>query len=45
MGIYEELQARGLIAQVTNEPEIREMIKSYTRQYPDICDKWENDVE
>ena len=24
MGIYEELQARGLIAQVTNEPEIRE---------------------
>ena len=26
MGIYEELQARGLIAQVTNEPEIREMI-------------------
>ena len=26
MGIYEELQARGLIAQVTNEPEIREMV-------------------
>ena len=26
MGIYEELVARGLIAQVTNEPEIREMI-------------------
>ncbi len=26
MGIYEELQARGLIAQVTNEPEIRELI-------------------
>ena len=25
--------------------EIRELIKSYTRQYPDICDKWENDVE
>ncbi len=25
MGIYEELQARGLIAQVTNEPEIREL--------------------
>ena len=26
MGIYEELVARGLIAQVTNEPEIREMV-------------------
>ena len=25
--------------------EIRELIKSYTRQYPDICDKWDNDVE
>ena len=31
MGIYEELVARGLIAQVTNEDEIREMITvSYT---------------
>ncbi len=28
MGIYEELVARGLIAQVTNETEIREMINS-----------------
>ncbi|MBR6763825.1 MAG: tyrosine--tRNA ligase [Clostridia bacterium] len=28
MQIYEELQARGLIAQVTNEPEIREMVNS-----------------
>ena len=26
MGIYEELQARGLLAQVTNEEEIREMV-------------------
>ena len=26
MGIYEELQARGLVKQVTNEPEIREMV-------------------
>ena len=26
MGVYEELQARGLIAQVTNEEEIREMV-------------------
>lgn len=26
MGIYEELVARGLIAQVTNEEEIRNMI-------------------
>ena len=29
MGIYEELQARGLIAQVTDEEEIREPV-SYT---------------
>ena len=28
MGIYEELQARGLIARVTNEPEIREMVNN-----------------
>ena len=28
MQIYEELVARGLIAQVTNEPEIRELINS-----------------
>ncbi len=28
MGIYEELVARGLIAQVTNEEEIREMVNS-----------------
>ena len=28
MGIYEELKARGLIAQVTNEDEIREMVNS-----------------
>ena len=28
MGIYEELVERGLIAQVTNEPEIREMINA-----------------
>ena len=28
MGIYEELQARGLIAQVTDEPEIRENTRS-----------------
>ena len=26
MGIYEELIARGLIAQVTNEEEIRDMV-------------------
>ena len=26
MTVYEELKARGLIAQVTNEPEISEMI-------------------
>ena len=28
MGVYEELQARGLIAQVTDEPEIRELINN-----------------
>ena len=28
MGIYEELKARGLIAQVTNEEEIREMVNA-----------------
>ncbi len=28
MGVYEELQQRGLIAQVTNEDEIREMVNS-----------------
>ena len=28
MGIYEELEARGLIAQVTNEEEIREMVNN-----------------
>ena len=28
MTVYEELQARGLIAQVTDEPEIKELINS-----------------
>ena len=28
MGIYEELQRRGLVAQVTDEPEIRELVNS-----------------
>ena len=28
MGVYEELQARGLIAQVTNEEEIRKMVNN-----------------
>ena len=35
MGIYEELQARGLIAQVTNEPEIREMVNTGTMHVQD----------
>ena len=30
MGVYEELQARGLIAQVTNEEEIRKMVNEGT---------------
>ena len=28
MGVYEELQARGLIAQVTDEPEIRDLVNN-----------------
>ena len=28
MGIYEELQARGLIAQVTDEEEIRDLVNN-----------------
>ena len=28
MGVYEELQARGLIAQVTDEDEIKEMVNN-----------------
>lgn len=28
MGIYEELQARGLIAQVTDEDEIKELVNT-----------------
>ena len=28
MGVYEELQARGLIAQVTNEEEIRDVVNN-----------------
>ena len=28
MGVYEELVARGLIAQVTDEEEIRELVNS-----------------
>lgn len=26
MGIYEELEARGLVAQVTDEPEIKDLV-------------------
>ena len=33
MGIYEELVARGLIAQVTNEDEIREMAEFVMREF------------
>ena len=33
MGIYEELQARGLLAQVTNEEEIREMVNAGTAKF------------
>ena len=47
MGVYEELVARGLIAQVTNEEEIKKMVNEgkatfYTVSYthltlPTIC--------
>ena len=33
MGIYEELRSRGLIAQVTNEEEIREMVNTGKAKY------------
>ena len=36
MGVYEELQARGLIAQVTNEEEIKkiiEVVQPYSEKY------------
>ena len=33
MQLYEELVARGLIAQVTNEDEIREMINAGTATF------------
>ena len=33
MKIYEELQARGLIAQVTDEEEIRELIKMVAQDF------------
>ena len=32
MGIYEELQARGLIAQVTDEERIKELVSDSTQQ-------------
>ena len=36
MGIYEELVARGLIAQVTNEEEIRELFEKREKIYDSI---------
>ena len=45
MGVYEELQARGLIAQVTNEEEIREVVNNgkavfYIGLFPAICSRF-----
>ena len=42
MQIYEELKARGLIAQVTDEPEIRELINSGNacEGRKVMCDYW-----
>jgi ATP-dependent DNA helicase RecQ len=34
MGVYEELQARGLIAQVTNEEEIKKMVNGRPKARP-----------
>ena len=33
MGIYEELQARGLIAQVTDEERIRDLVNNGRRHF------------
>ena len=33
MGIYEELQARGLIAQVTDEERIRDLVNNERRHF------------
>ena len=38
MGIYEELQARGLIAQVTDEEEIRELVNNGKAVFNEIED-------
>ena len=35
MGIYEELQARGLIAQVTDEERIKELVNNGNKY--DVC--------
>ena len=37
MGVYEELQARGLIAQVTNEEEIRKMVSLHVGHFMALC--------
>ena len=37
MGVYEELQARGLIAQVTNEEEIRKMVNEGKGHFMALC--------
>ena len=34
MGIYEELQARGLIAQVTDEERIKELVNNGKATFP-----------
>ena len=36
MKIYEELQRRGLIAQVTDEPEIKELINNGGARFYDL---------
>ena len=38
MGVYEELVARGLIAQVTDEEEIRELVNSGKATFYIVCD-------
>ena len=39
MTIYDELVARGLIAQVTDEAEIKELIYTLSQTYPDLKER------
>ena len=38
MTVFEELQRRGLLAQLTDEEEIKELIRTLSKTYPDLKD-------